>query len=209
MISAEQMLWGYANGIFPMAGSAVDPGLHWFDPTRRGILPVGGLHISRSMRRHLRRCGWECALNDRFNEVVQGCADREETWINTELRRAYDHLNRVGSAHSIEVYERGELVGGVFGIAIGGAFFGESMFSRRTNGSKTALILLSRHLADCGFTLFDTQYPTEHLQSLGGQTIPRTEYRRRLARALRLKADITARPLPPLQALLQDSTQTS
>ncbi len=202
MISAGQMLWGYANGIFPMAGSAEDPSLHWFDPTRRGILPVGGVHVSASMRRHLRRCGWRVALNSCFCGVVRSCAARDETWINADLHSVYGELHRMGRAHSLEVFDGDQMVGGVFGLTIGAAFFGESMFSHRTNGSKTALILLSAHLAACGFTLFDTQYPTPHLQSLGGLTIPRAEYRRRLAEAIRKPADITAsQPPSPLAVL--------
>ena len=209
MISAEQMLWGYAKGIFPMAGSAEDTDLHWFDPPRRGIMPVGGVHVSASMRRHLRRSSWRVALNSCFCGVVRSCAGRDETWINADLHRVYGDLFRMGRAHSLEVFDGDQMVGGVFGLTIGAAFFGESMFSHQTNGSKTALILLSAHLAACGFTLFDTQYPTPHLQSLGGQTISRTEYHRRLDDAIRRKADITARPPPTPQAVLQAITQTS
>ncbi|WBU54818.1 leucyl/phenylalanyl-tRNA--protein transferase [Paracoccus sp. SCSIO 75233] len=203
------MLWGYANGIFPMAVSASDPVLHWFDPQQRGILPVGGVHVSRSMRRHLRRCTWHFTLNHDFVSVVEYCAEREETWINATLFSLYEELFELGHAHSLEIWEGDELIGGIFGLTIGGAFFGESMFSRRTNASKTALIIISEHLSACGFTLFDTQYPTEHLQSLGGKAISRAAYRRRLSRAIRISADIEARPLPDLQAVLQASTQTS
>lgn len=209
MISAEQMLWAYANGIFPMAGSAEDSELHWLDPARRGVMPIGGLHASASMRRHLRRSNWRMALNSCFCGVVRACAGREETWINADLHRVYGELHRMGHAHSIEVLDGDQLVGGVFGLTIGAGFFGESMFSHRTNASKTALLVLSTHLAACGFTLFDTQYPTPHLQSLGGQTISRVEYRRQLAEAIRQPADITAQPLPSFQAVLQAITQTS
>ena len=209
MISAEQMLWAYANGIFPMAGSADDPVLHWLDPSRRGVMPVGGVHASASMRRHLRRSSWRVTLNGCFSSVVCACAGRDETWINDDLHRVYGELHRMGRAHSIEVLDGDQLVGGLFGLTIGAAFFGESMFSHQTNGSKTALLVVSAHLAACGFTLFDTQYPTPHLQSLGGQTISRAEYRRQLAEAIRRPADITARPLPSFQAALQAMTQTS
>mgnify|MGYP001590051957 CR=1 FL=1 len=209
MISAEQMLWAYANGIFPMAGSADDPELHWLDPSWRGVMPVGGVHASASMRRHLRRSSWRMAMNSRFDDVVGACAGRDETWINADLHRVYADLHRMGHAHSIEVLDGDQLVGGVFGLTIGGAFFGESMFSHRTNASKTALLVLSTHLAACGFRLFDTQYPTPHLQSLGGQTISRVEYRRQLAHAIRQPAEITAQPLPSFQAVLQAITQTS
>ncbi|TXB69379.1 leucyl/phenylalanyl-tRNA--protein transferase [Paracoccus aurantiacus] len=203
------MLWGYANGIFPMAVSASDPSLHWFDPPQRGILPIGGLHVSRSMRRHLRGCGWRLALNTDFAAVVDSCAARPETWINAPLQRIYAELHDAGRAHSLEAYDGSALVGGIFGLSIGGAFFGESMFSRAGNGSKAALLALSAHLANCGFLLFDTQYPTPHLQSLGGLTISRAEYHRRLTRALAAPADITRRPLPDIQAISQLNTQTS
>ncbi|WBU65649.1 leucyl/phenylalanyl-tRNA--protein transferase [Paracoccus aerodenitrificans] len=204
------MLWGYANGIFPMAVSAHDPALHWFDPSHRGIFPVGDVHISRSMRRHLRHITWQATLNQDFAGTLAGCADRDETWINAPLVSLYTKLFRSGHACSLEVRDAdGDLIGGVFGITIGGAFFGESMFSHRENASKAALILLSEHLRHCGFTLFDTQYPTTHLQSLGGQTISRATYRRRLARAIRIGADIRSRPLPSFQAVLQARTQTS
>lgn len=209
MISAEQMLWGYANGIFPMAGSAEDPTLMWFDPQHRGILPIGGVRISKSMRQHLRKTRWRPVLNGQFSAVVHACAARPETWINADLHRIYADLFQMGAAHSFEIMDGDQLVGGVFGLTIGRAFFGESMFSHRTNASKTALILLSAHLANCGFTLFDTQYPTPHLQSLGGLTIAREDYRRRLARAIRQPADITALPPPSPQAALQAMTQTS
>lgn len=208
-LSAAQMLAGYAQGVFPMAESAGDPQLYWFDPVLRGILPVGGVHVSRSMRRHLRRCGWQAALNRDFEATVAGCAARDETWINAELGRLYRDLHRIGHAHSLEIYEGETLIGGTFGLTLGGAFFAESMFSRRRDASKAALIWLSVHLAGCGFTLWDTQYPSAHLASMGGQTITRADYRHRLALAVRRQADITARPLPDRQALLQAITQTS
>ena len=142
--------------------------------------------------------------------VVRGCADRDETWINEPLSRLYAALHAKGHAHSLEIRDgAGALIGGVFGLSIGGAFFGESMFSQRDNASKAALIWLSAHLAQCGFALFDTQYPTGHLVSMGGQTIPRVEYQRRLSAAIRLDADLAALPLPERQALWQPSTQTS
>ncbi len=196
-------------GIFPMAASADDPQLHWFEPTQRGILPVGGVHISRSMRRVLRRCDWRVSLNTNFGGVIDGCADRPETWINAELRQIYAKLFGMGHAHSLEIHEGDTLIGGMFGLSLAGAFFAESMFSRRRNASKAAMIWMSAHLANCGFVLWDTQYPNPHLASMGGLTISRAEYRRRLTAALTHQADITAQPLPSVQALLQDTTQTS
>ncbi|MDO5605103.1 MAG: leucyl/phenylalanyl-tRNA--protein transferase [Paracoccus sp. (in: a-proteobacteria)] len=203
------MLWGYANGIFPMAQSADDPELHWFDPHQRGILPVGGVHASRSMRRHLRHAGWRAVLNGDFAGVIAGCAARDETWINAPLVALYQELHAAGHADSLEIRDGDALIGGVFGVTIGGAFFGESMFSRRRDASKAALLWMSAHLAACGFTLFDTQYPSAHLASLGGQTISRAEYHDRLAQAVVIRADLRAQPLPGPDQVLQLNTQTS
>lgn len=208
-LTAGAMLAAYARGVFPMAASATDPQLYWFEPTLRGILPVGGVHVSGSMRRVLRHCGWQASIDGDFAGVVRGCADRPETWINPQLLALYDELFRQGHAHSVEVREGGALVGGMFGLVLGGALFAESMFSRRPNASKAAMIWVSDHLARCGFTLWDTQYPNPHLASMGGLTIGRAEYRRRLAAALRVEADFLARPLPAAYALAQATTQTS
>jgi len=203
------MLAAYAQGVFPMAQSASDPQLYWFEPALRGILPVGGVHVSRSMRRFLRHCGWQASLDWDFPAVLAGCADRQETWINAPLSALYRELFAMGHAHSLEIREEGELIGGMFGLTLGGAFFAESMFSRRSNASKAAMIWMSSHLARCGFLLWDTQYPNPHLASMGGQTIPRPEYRRRLDAALRVRADFNAHDLPGIQPLLQEITQTS
>lgn len=209
------MLQAYAMGIFPMAASATDTELQWFEPSVRGVLPVGGVHVSRSMRRVLRQSPWRARIDHDFLAVVDGCADRPETWINAELRALYDGLHQIGHAHALGVYDGDQLIGGMFGLTLGRAFFAESMFSRRANASKAALIWMSAHLAACGFTLWDTQYPNPHLASLGGLAIPRAEYRRRLSMALgsdgseRSVADFTARTPPPPQALVQEITQTS
>lgn len=208
-LTPQRMLAAYARGIFPMAESAADRQLYWFDPEERGILPVGGVHLSRSMRRFLRLCGWHATVNHCFDRVVLACADREETWINAELRGLYQALHQQGHAHSLEVWQGDELVGGVYGLSLGGAFFAESMFSRRPNGSKAALIWLSDHLRRSGFTLWDTQYPNPHLDSMGGLTIDRQDYLARLDQALGIKARFLSGPLPPAQALLQLTTQTS
>ncbi|SMO49225.1 leucyl/phenylalanyl-tRNA--protein transferase [Paracoccus laeviglucosivorans] len=208
-LTAEKMLLAYAQGVFPMAESAGDDQLYWFDPPERGILPVGGVHISRSMRRFLRDCRWRATINRDFRGVIAGCADRPETWINAPLVALYDELFAMGRAHSLEIYEDDRLIGGTYGVTLGGAFFAESMFSRRPNASKAALIWLSAHLARCGFLLWDTQYPTAHLSSMGGLAISRGEYHRRLHDAIHLPVRVTAGALPDAQALLQDTTQTS
>lgn len=205
-LTAGAMLAAYAQGVFPMAGSATDPQLYWFEPALRGILPVGGVHVSRSMRRVLRHCDWQASIDQDFAGVVRGCADRTETWINPELFALYETLFRQGHAHSIEIRQGEALVGGMFGLVLGGAFFAESMFSRRPNASKAAMIWISDHLRRCGFTLWDTQYPNPHLASMGGLTIPRAEYCRRLAAALRVQADFLSQPLRPAAVLSQTAS---
>ncbi|MDS9468317.1 leucyl/phenylalanyl-tRNA--protein transferase [Paracoccus sp. MBLB3053] len=208
-LTPERLLSAYAQGVFPMAESAGNAQLYWFDPPERGILPVGGVHVSRSMRRFLRQTGWRASINSDFMGVVLGCADRPETWINAPLLRLYEQLFQAGHAHSLGIYDGDRLIGGTYGISIGSAFFSESMFSRETNASKVALISLSSHLKRCGYTLWDTQYPTQHLKSLGGLAISRAEYRRRLGVAIRQKAEFTSQELPEFHVLLQDITQTS
>ncbi len=190
-----QLLAGYAQGIFPMARAADDPRLYWFNPPFRGILPVGGVHMSRSLRRSLARGGWTADAHPDFDRIVRHCADRPETWINAPLLQLYRRLHDSGHAQALAVYQDGALAGGIFGVTLGGAFFGESMFSTRTDGSKMALVWLSDHLSRCGFTLFDTQYLTPHLASMGGVEITREDYRARLAHALRQPADYHALPL--------------
>lgn len=209
MLTAAQLLSGYARGVFPMAESADDPQLYWFDPPMRGVLPVGGVHASRSLLRDLRRGGWSAHIDGDFDAVLAACADRDATWINAPLIRLYGDLHRAGHAEAMEIRHQGHFAGGIFGITLGGAFFGESMVSRRTNGSKMALIWMSSHLARCGFTLFDTQFLTPHLARMGGVEITRHRYRQQLARALGVQADFHAAALPDADQLWQEITQTS
>ncbi|WP_265499631.1 leucyl/phenylalanyl-tRNA--protein transferase [Paracoccus beibuensis] len=208
MLTPAQLLKGYARGVFPMAESADDDRLYWFDPPLRGVLPVGGVHASRSLLRDLKRGGWS-AHTDGFHAVVAACADRETTWINAELTDLYYKLHEAGHAHAISILHDGHLAGGIFGVTLGSAFFGESMVSQRTSGSKMALLWASHHLRRCGFTLFDTQFLTPHLARMGGTELPRSAYRVRLAAALRRKADFTAHLLPSAHQLWQDISQTS
>lgn len=184
VLTPEILLRAYAAGIFPMAESRDDPSIHWIDPRRRGILPLDGFHLSRSLRRRVLRCGWQVCVNRDFAGVVTGCADRPETWINDQIFALYQALHESGFAHSLELWEGDALVGGVYGVTLGAAFFGESMFSRRTDASKVALVHCVHRLRAGGFTLFDTQFLTAHLRSLGGLEISRVDYRRRLAEAL-------------------------
>ncbi len=193
-----------------MAESRDDPDIFWVDPQHRGILPLGGFHISRSLARTIRNSGFSVSVNRDFEAVVDGCADRAETWINPTIRSLYGDLHMIGDAHSLEIWDGDVLAGGVYGVALGAAFFGESMFSRRRDASKLALAYLVDRLRQGGFTLFDVQFLTPHLASLGAVEVPRADYHERLAAALRRDASYRgAGPLPAPQVLLQRMTQTS
>lgn len=209
MLTPAQLLSGYARGVFPMAESADDPRLYWFDPPWRGVLPVGAVHASRSLLRDLRRGGWTAQIDEDFGAAVRACADRDVTWINEPLADLYLKLHEAGYAHALTVQRDGDFAGAIFGVTLGGAFFGESMMSARTNGSKMALLWTSHHLAHCGFSLFDTQFLTPHLARMGGTEIPREEYHHRLDAALRIEADFQGAALPSADQLWQEITQTS
>ncbi|MDZ4096060.1 MAG: leucyl/phenylalanyl-tRNA--protein transferase [Paracoccaceae bacterium] len=183
-ITAEILLRAYAAGIFPMAEGRTDATIHWVDPRRRGILPLHGFHISRSLRRRLQQSNYTIRTNFDFTAVLKACADRPETWINDTIFTLYQTLHHAGFAHSLEVWDGPALIGGVYGVVLGQAFFGESMFSRRTDASKIALAYLMDRLRAGGFALFDTQFLTPHLATLGGVEITRAEYHRRLQDAL-------------------------
>ena len=215
-VTPDLLLRAYAAGIFPMAERRDDPEVFWVDPRRRGVLPIEGFHVSRTLRRRILRGAYGTSVNRDFAGVLRGCADRPETWINERIQGLYLELFQAGYAHSQEVWEGGELVGGVYGVALGGAFFGESMFSRRVDASKVALAFLTERLRRAGFGLFDTQFVTPHLISLGAEEIPRATYHRRLGRALRLPASFDPlAPEPPAAAaaratqVVQRSTQRS
>lgn len=199
-ITPDLLLKAYAMGLFPMAESRDSAGMRWVDPLRRGIFPLEGFHISRSLRRVILRADYEVSVNRDFAGVLAACADRDETWINTEIAALYAKLHRMGFCHSLEVWQDSRLIGGVYGVALGAAFMGESMFSRAENGSKIALAWLMHRLRTGGFTLFDTQFLTPHLASLGAVEIPRAEYHLRLERAVTGRAvfdPVGYQPLPP------------
>jgi len=204
-VTPELLLHAYRTGIFPMAERRDDPEIFWVDPRRRGVLPLDGFRSSRSLAKRLRRDDYKVTLNADFTGVIEGCADREETWINAEIRDLYHALHLQGHAHALEVWMDDALVGGVYGVTIGAAFCGESMFSRRTDASKIALAWMVAHLRRTGFTLFDTQFLTPHLASLGAIEITRTEYRARLADALQLAAEIRSAPLPASGRIVVES----
>lgn len=194
-ITPALLLRAYASGVFPMADAHDADEVFWIDPRRRGVLPLDGLHVPRRLARAFLAAEIEIAVDRDFAAVLDGCADRPETWINGEIRRLYLDLHRGGYAHSVEIRQGGALAGGLYGVALGAAFFGESMFSRMRDASKFALIALVARLRAGGFTLLDTQFVTDHLASLGAVEISRAAYHERLAAALTRPARFAA--LPP------------
>ncbi|MEL6644724.1 MAG: leucyl/phenylalanyl-tRNA--protein transferase [Pseudomonadota bacterium] len=209
-ITPELLLQAYASGIFPMAEREDALEVFWVDPNERGILPLDAFHISRSLRRRIRSGVFQITVNQDFDGVVAGCADRAETWINPTIRDLYSGLFRRGRAHSLEVWHEDKLAGGVYGVSLGAAFFGESMFSRRTDASKVALAYLVDRLKTGGFRLFDAQFLTAHLQSLGAIEISRINYHHLLREAVLAHADFDgAGAIPSPQELLQRMTHTS
>ena len=178
------LLHGYASGIFPMADSREAHELFWVEPRNRAIIPLDRFHVSRSLRRTIRSGRFTVTRDRAFREVIAACAAREETWINAELEQAMVALHGSGHAHSIEVWHERELVGGLYGVKLGRAFFGESMFSTMTDASKVALAWLVARLKAGNFTLLDCQFMTEHLASLGAVTVPRETYVALLSAAL-------------------------
>ncbi|WP_170414411.1 leucyl/phenylalanyl-tRNA--protein transferase [Ruegeria arenilitoris] len=208
-LSPELLLHGYSIGIFPMAENRDAPELFWVDPKFRGVFPLDGFHVARSLARRIRNCGFSVTIDQDFAGVVDGCADRADTWINAELRELYIQVHQSGYAHSLEIWEKDQLVGGVYGVTLGAAFFGESMFSRRTDASKIALAYLVDRLRQTGFRLFDTQFLTTHLASLGAIEIPRSQYRQDLDEALNANADFTTPLVQSPEGVIQRITQTS
>ncbi|KIN66260.1 Leucyl/phenylalanyl-tRNA--protein transferase [Sulfitobacter noctilucicola] len=208
-LTPELLLHGYRIGIFPMAEHRDDPEIFWVDPERRGIMPLDGFHLSRSLAKAMRRTPFDVKINTVFDDVVAACADRADTWINDEIAGLYSALHDIGHAHSLEIWDQDDLVGGVYGVTLGSAFFGESMFSRRTNASKMALAALVDRLNHTGFTLFDTQFLTTHLASLGAIEIPRRTYQARLQKAQQTAALFTQGPVATLYDVVQRMTQTS
>lgn len=201
-LTPEALVAAYARGLFPMGLSARSSVVRWMLPERRGILPLAGFHAARSLRRLRRRGGFRFSCDMAFAAVVDGCAARPETWINPPIRRVFTELHALGLAHSVEVWDGEGLAGGVYGLALGGAFCAESMFSARTGGSKLALGELVARLRLGGYVLMDIQYLTPHLASLGGIEIDAAEYARRLAAALEVPArpDLAFAPANPARA---------
>ena len=184
MIASELLLQGYRLGVFPMAME--DDSIEWFSPDPRAILPLEDFHVPHVLRRLLRRRVFKTTIDKAFSEVIAACAEREDTWINPEIIESYTRLHELGNAHSVEAWKEGRLAGGLYGVAVGGAFFGESMFHSVTDASKIALVALVEHLRARKFVLLDTQWLTPHLQQFGGIEISRNHYLRVLRRAVEL-----------------------
>jgi leucyl/phenylalanyl-tRNA--protein transferase len=195
-ITPEVLLKAYACGIFPMAESAEDPALYWIEPPERGVIPLDAFHVPSRLARTVRSDRYTVAINQDFDAVLDGCAapqpGRARTWINGRIRTLYRKLHEIGHCHSIEAYEDGALAGGLYGVCLGRAFFGESMFHRARDASKVALVHLVARLKASGFTLLDTQFVTDHLKTFGAIEVPRRQYHKLLEAALVGEADFAA-----------------
>ncbi len=198
-ITPDVLLKAYACGIFPMAESADDHALYWVEPERRGVLPLDTFHVSSRLARTVRSDRFTVHVDRDFDGVVDACAEpapgRERTWINARIRSLYGELARRGVCHSVETYDGDTLVGGLYGLSLGGAFFGESMFHRATDASKIALVHLVARLVAGGYTLLDTQFVTSHLTTFGAQEVSRRAYHKLLEHALTREGDFAALPL--------------
>lgn len=184
ILTTDMVIWAYQNGYFPMAED--DGELFWHAPDPRAVIPLNNVKISRSLRQTLKRHSFDITFNQDFYSVICGCADRDSTWISPEIIEVYADLHAMRLTHSVEVWQEGQLVGGLYGVALGGAFFGESMFSKVSNASKIAFVYLTKHLEERGFTLLDSQYLNPFTESLGAVEIPFVEYKRQLMEALQL-----------------------
>ncbi|MGX7742595.1 leucyl/phenylalanyl-tRNA--protein transferase [Rhodopseudomonas parapalustris] len=197
-ITPDVLLRAYACGIFPMAESVDDPSLFWVEPDMRGIIPLGGFRIASRLARTVRSDVFTVTVDRDFKAVIDGCAEpqpgRDDTWINRRIRELYIGLHEIGHCHSVEVWQDGDLVGGLYGVSLGRAFFGESMFHRARDASKVALVHLVARLLAGGYTLLDTQFVTDHLKSFGAIEVPRLRYRNLLDDALDGEASFAALP---------------
>ncbi len=187
-ITPEILLRAYSIGLFPMAESADDPEIFWVEPELRGVLPLDSFHVSKSLAKTVRQTPFDIRFDHDFDAVISACAEhtagRPSTWINRTIRTLYSALHRLGHAHSVEAWDGDDLVGGLYGVSLGSAFFGESMFSRRTDASKICLVHLVQRLREKGLTLLDTQFTTEHLKTFGAIDVPKDDYAGMLAKAM-------------------------
>jgi leucyl/phenylalanyl-tRNA--protein transferase len=199
-ITPEVLLKAYACGIFPMAESADDPSIYWVEPEERGVIPLRGFHVPSRLARTIRSNRYEIRIDTDFEGVIDGCAapqagERERTWINLRIRSLYSKLHDIGHCHSVEAYDDGKLVGGLYGVRLGRAFFGESMFHTARDASKVALAHLVARLRAGRFVLLDTQFVTDHLRTFGATEVPRARYHKMLEAALEGEGDWSALPL--------------
>ncbi|ABS64899.1 Leucyltransferase [Parvibaculum lavamentivorans DS-1] len=213
-IDSDVLLRAYAYGVFPMAEARDDPQLYWIDPEARGILPLTDFHVPKRLRRTIRQAPFTVRIDTAFREVMLGCAEngpnRNGTWINDRIISLYCDLHERGRAHSVECWLDDRLVGGLYGVSLGAAFFGESMFSRETDASKVALVYLAARLIAGGYKLLDTQFVTTHLQQFGAKEVSRNVYRSMLFEATAMTADFYSLPVDaPPEAVLQSVTQMS
>ena len=216
-ITLDMLLRAYAHGIFPMSESRHDTRISWFDPHKRGVLPLTKFHIPRSLVKSVRSEPYQVRVDTAFKEVVEGCASprpgRWTTWINDSIIDMFTGLYSIGNAHSVECWNGSKLVGGLYGVSLGAAFFGESMFSAQRDASKIALVYLVARLRHGGFRLLDTQFVTAHLQHFGAHEITRADYLRRLQTAVAMEADFLSLPQgaapAAVLALAQSKTHTS
>jgi leucyl/phenylalanyl-tRNA---protein transferase len=197
-LTCDQLLAAYAGGYFPMADSRNARELYWYCPEKRGVLPLESFHVPRSLEKFLRHCPYEVTADKAFEQVIRACADartrqREDTWINDEIIALYCELAQRGHAHSVECWQEGMLAGGLYGVSLGGAFFGESMFSLAVNASKVALVNLVERLKRAGYELLDTQYVNDHLLQFGVIEINRADYLQALTKALKASPNPSAR----------------
>ncbi|MEP1930797.1 MAG: leucyl/phenylalanyl-tRNA--protein transferase [Roseibium sp.] len=195
-ITPQVVLKAYACGLFPMAESAEDPGLFWLEPEQRGILPLDSFYLPKRLRRTIRQDVFDVRVSSNFQGVIDGCSHpmpgREKTWINKEIRRLYGELFEMGNCHTVEAWQEGDLVGGLYGVSLNGVFFGESMFTFRTDASKVCLAHLVARLIKGGYSLLDTQFVTDHLSKFGTLEIPQEDYNARLSEALQHETDFYA-----------------
>jgi len=198
-ITPEVLLKAYACGIFPMAESAEDPALYWIEPELRGVIPLEGFHVPARLARTVRSTSYTVRVDRAFDAVIEGCAEskagRTRTWINSRIRKIYRALYAEGHCHTVEVYDGADLVGGLYGVSLGRAFFGESMFHHARDASKIALVHLVARLVAGGYTLLDTQFVTDHLKTFGAREVPKRQYHRLLEDALGGEADLAALPM--------------
>lgn len=200
-ITPQVLLKAYSCGIFPMAESADDPALYWIEPQHRGLLPLDSVHVPARLARTIRSTSMDVRIDTDFPNVIEGCASsrpgRNSTWINSRIRSLYQDLFDMGHCHTVEVWSAGRLVGGLYGVALGGAFFGESMFSYERDASKIALMHLTARLIFGGFRLLDTQFVTDHLRQFGTVEVGREEFHRQLDASLQVRGDFLALPKSP------------